>query len=191
MSEKKASTKLIVIGASIGGPGIILRIVKELPKETAAIVVVQHICEGFSKQMSEFMDRQCNMHVKEADEGEIICDGNMYIAHFGKHLLIRKIGPCYVLRYQQGKREHGVCPSIDQLFSSAACAGKNAMGILLSGMGKDGAEGLLAMRRQGAYTLGQDMNSSVIYGMAREAKLLGAVTEELSVEKIKERIIKF
>lgn len=191
MSDKKVSKKLIVIGASIGGPGIILQIVKELPKDTAAIVVVQHISQGFSGQMAELMDRQCKMHVKEAQDGEIIYDGNIYIAGFGKHLVIKKLGPCYTLHYQEGEREHGVCPSIDQLFTSAACVGNHVMGILLSGMGRDGAKGMLEMHRNGAYTVGQDMNTSVVYGMAREAKMMGGVTEELPMEKIKERISKF
>lgn len=191
MTEKKAGNKLIVIGASIGGPGILLQITKKLPADTPPIVVVQHICEGFSKQMSEWMDQQCNMHVKEAEDGEIICNGTIYIAKFGKHLVVKKLGACYMLHYETGKREHGVCPSIDQLFGSATCAGKDAMGILLSGMGKDGANGMLAMQKQGAYTIGQDSHTSVIYGIAKEAQLLGAVTEELPAEQITERIMQF
>lgn len=189
--ESGISHRLIVIGASAGGPGILLGILKKLPETTPGIVVVQHICEGFTSHLVNFMDYQCRMKVREASDLEPLCDGTVYLAAGRNHLKVMKGKTGFYLRYSGKDLCNGVCPSADVLFSSAVCAGKDGMGIILSGMGKDGAQGLLKMRRAGALTIGQDQASSPVYGMPCEAKKAGAVMKECTPEQIVEQILRF
>lgn len=189
--QAAASDKFIVVGASTGGPGILRRIFQVLPPETSGIVVVQHLCEGFSGQLAAYLNQYCRMKVKEAARQEVICDGQIYIAPFGRHLKVGKGKEGYYLKQEAGKKENGVCPSIDALFSSASCGGRDVLGILLTGMGKDGAAGLLELYRKGAWTIVQDKATSAIYSMPLEAKKIGGVKEELSPEQIVDRILKF
>lgn len=185
------SKKLILIGASTGGPGILLKILRDLPETTPGIVIVQHLCEGFSVRLAEYLDQQCRMKVKEAGDPEAVCCGTVYVAPGGRHLKLKKGGQGYVMVRSGRERRNGVCPSADVLFESAACAGRDAMGIILSGMGKDGAQGLLAMYNSGAVTICQNEKSSPIYGMPMEAKRAGGVMEELPPELIVDRILRF
>ena len=185
------SSKVIAIGASAGGPGILLGILRQLPAAVPGIVVVQHLSQGFTARLSEFLNSQCRMKVKEAANLEPVCNGTVYIASGGTHLSIMKGGQGYYLKCGGSDLRNGVCPSADVLFSSAACAGKNGMGIILSGMGRDGADGLFKLYQAGALTIGQDQASSPVYGMPYEAKKAGAVRIECTPEQIVDQILSF
>ncbi|MGI6069007.1 MAG: CheB methylesterase domain-containing protein [Blautia sp.] len=188
---KQASRKLVLIGASAGGPMVISHILRELPADLPGIVIVQHMSNGFSQKLAEYLDSKCALKVKESSNYEVICNGNVYIAPNGCHLIIRRGKDGYYQMLEAGPKEHGVCPSVDHLFRSAVCAGENALGILLTGMGKDGAEGLLQLRKSGAATVCQEEAECPFASMPREAKKAGGVQEELPLPLIIKKIIKF
>lgn len=176
---------IIAIGASTGGTEAILKVLKKLPPEVPGIVIVQHIPPKFSRMFAERMNSSTNLKVKEASNGDYVQRGNVYIAPGDQHMRIRKIGNRYKLECFEGNKVNGHCPSVDILFESLAKeAGKDAIGIILTGMGYDGARGLLAMKRKGARTIGQDAKSSVVYGMPKVAYDLGAVDKQTSIDNI-------
>lgn len=188
MKEKSVSQRLVVIGASAGGPATILSLIQDLPENTPGIVIVQHLCKGFAARMAAYLDERCVMAVKEARNGEMVLNGTVYLAGGDRHLKVVKRGNAYFLVYGGSSRINGVCPAVDVLFSSAVCAGADAMGVILTGFGKDGARGLLDMRRAGARTIVQTAGSCVSSSMPLEAKKLGAAEQELSLEEITGRI---
>ena len=173
-----SSEKLIMIGASTGGTEAIREFLMRMPADCPGILIAQHMPEGFTRLFAERLDRLCQISVSEAGHDERILPGHAYIAPGNAHLLLARSGANYVTRLDLGPPVNFHRPSVDLLFNSAAeWAGKNALGVILSGMGKDGAEGLLNMKRSGSHNFAQDEESCVIFGMPREAIALGAVHE--------------
>ncbi|NLZ38514.1 MAG: chemotaxis response regulator protein-glutamate methylesterase [Firmicutes bacterium] len=188
IKERKdfARDLIIAIGASTGGTEAIYQLLKGLPPTVPGIIIVQHIPPVFSRMFAERLNQQLPFTVKEAAEGDYVEAGKVLIAPGDHHLRVNKVGN----RYQVNLDRHGekVCghrPSVDVLFSSVAqAAGDRAIGIILTGMGYDGAKGLLAMKRKGARTIGQDEQTSVVYGMPKVAFELGAVDKQLPLQQI-------
>jgi len=177
--------KIIAIGASTGGTEAIHKILRSLPSDFPGIVVVQHIPPFFSRLFAERLNNTTKLKVKEAQTGEYVEKGQVFIAPGDRHMRIRKVGGRYKVEVFQGEKVNGHCPSVDVLFESVAKeAGSNAIGIILTGMGHDGAKGLLSMRENGARTIGQDERSSVVYGMPRVAFNIGAVEKQAPLEQI-------
>lgn len=184
-----ASNRIIAIGASTGGTEAISYILKAVPISTPGIVIVQHIPPGFSRMFADRINSSTNLEVKEARTGDFVEKGKVLIAPGDQHMKIKKLGDKYRVECFEGEKVNGHCPSVDILFESVAKeAGKNAIGVILTGMGYDGAKGLLSMRRQGAKTLGQDEKSSVVYGMPKVAFNIGAVDKQEALEKIPKQI---
>lgn len=179
------NNKVIVIGASTGGTEAIYNILKELPPTVPGIVIVQHIPPVFSKMFADRLNLQTQFNVKEAQTGDIIESGKVLIAPGDKHMRVKKAADKYIVETFQGNKVNGHCPSVDVLFESVAkTVARNAVGIILTGMGHDGAVGLMSMRRVGAKTIGQDEQSSVVYGMPKVAFELGAVEKQVSLSNI-------
>jgi two-component system chemotaxis response regulator CheB len=187
----KTTHKVIAIGASTGGTIAIEKILIEMPLNIPGIVIVQHMPEYFTASFANRLDSICKIEVREAKDGDTAVPGLALIAPGGRHMLLERSGAFYQVRIKGGPMVHHQRPSVDVLFHSVAKqAGANAMGVLLTGMGSDGAEGLLAMRQSKAYTIAQDEASSVVYGMPGEAVKLGAACDVLSLSDISGRIIK-
>ena len=181
----RSSRTLIAIGASTGGTEAIRHILERLPPNLPPIVVVQHLPAVFSRAFADRLDGICPMHVSEAAGGEVLGPGMALIAPGDSHLLVRRQGGRYVAEVRDGPRVCYQRPSVDVLFHSAAEAVQEyAVGVLLTGMGSDGARGLLQMRRAGAHTIGQDERTCVVYGMPREADRMGAVERVLPLDAI-------
>jgi two-component system chemotaxis response regulator CheB len=177
--------KLIAIGASTGGTEAIRQLVVSLPPDGPGMLIAQHMPEGFTRSFAARLDGLARMRVKEAEEGERVLPGHAYIAPGHSHLLLQRSGANYVLRLSQSEPVNRHRPSVDVLFRSvAAHAGANALGVILTGMGKDGAQGLLEMRLAGAHTLAQDEASCVVFGMPREAIAIGAADAVASIDDI-------
>ena len=191
MKEKPASQKLIVIGASAGGPSTILSIIRDLPASTPGIGIGQHLCKGFAARMAVYLDAYCTMKVKAARTGEMVPSGTVYVAEDDRHLKVVKRGGGYFLVYEDGEKINGVRPAVDVLFSSAACAGADALGIILTGFGKDGAQGLLEMQRAGASTIVQKAESCVSSSMPTEAKKKGGAKMERTPQEITATMLLF
>src|SRR5690606_25034608 len=161
-------TKVIAIGASTGGTEAIASLLQSLPPDMPGIVIVQHIPPVFSKMFAQRLNQSLPFHVKEAQTGDSIERGTVLIAPGDKHIKVKKLGGPFQVECMYGKKVNGHCPSVDVLFESVAeAAGSQAIGIILTGMGYDGAKGLLSMKRKGARTIGQDEQSSVVYGMPK------------------------
>ncbi|NLZ48002.1 MAG: chemotaxis response regulator protein-glutamate methylesterase [Clostridiales bacterium] len=184
------SNKVIAIGASTGGTEAIYNILSRLPSTVPGIVIVQHIPAVFSNMFAQRLNSTTNLSVKEAETGDVLEQGKVLIAPGNYHMRIKKLGSLYKVECFQGEKVNGHCPSVDVLFESVAKeCGSRAVGIILTGMGYDGAKGLLSMRRQGARTIGQDEKSSVVYGMPRVAYNIGAVERQTSLERIPDALL--
>jgi two-component system chemotaxis response regulator CheB len=185
-----ASTdKIIAIGASTGGVEA-LAVLSALPADAPGILVTQHMPAQFTDSFARRLNGISAINISEASEGTRILPGHAYIAPGGQHLRLARSGGNFICRVDGTERASGHCPSVDVLFSSvAAVASHNAVGVILTGMGKDGAMGLLAMRKAGARTLGQDEASSVVYGMPRIAFEIGAVEAQASLDHIPRRLL--
>ncbi len=187
-----SSETVIAIGASTGGTEAILSVVKDLPSSTPGIVVVQHMPAGFTKMYAERIDKIVNMRVKEAANNDRVENGVILIAAGENHLTLCRDKLGYYVKSAPGPKVSGHCPSVDVLFDSVASIAKgNAVGIILTGMGGDGAKGLLKMRQAGAYTIGQNKKSCVVYGMPMVAYNVGAVTKQLALSNISAEIIRY
>ena len=198
-ARRKASVKgtpadtpdIVVMGASTGGTEAVRAILESIPAGGPPVLVVQHIPENFTRLFAERLDGYCEITVKQAEDGEPILPGHAYIAPGDAHLSIRSAGAkryCVELLQTDPMNLHR--PSIEVLFRSAAkCAGSGAIGVILSGMGKDGPTGLFELKRGGARTLAQDEQTSVVFGMARDAIGLGAVDEVLPLDRIGARLL--
>ncbi|MCE8040017.1 chemotaxis response regulator protein-glutamate methylesterase [Halomonas sp. MCCC 1A11062] len=185
-----SSEKLIIIGASTGGTEAIRAVLEPLPANSPAILITQHMPGGFTRSFAERLNRLCNITVKEASDGERVLPGHAYIAPGDAHLKLARSGANYVARLDDGPPVNRHRPSVDVLFHSAATqAGRNAIGVILTGMGKDGAAGLLEMRQAGSATLAQDEASCVVFGMPREAIALGGAVEVVGLDEIPERLM--
>lgn len=183
--ESINSNRIIAMGSSTGGTEALYSILSQLPPTIPGIVVVQHIPPVFSRMFAERLNKQTRLNVKEAQTGDYMETGKVLIAPGDQHMRIRKIGDRYKVEVFPGEKVNGHCPSVDVLFESVAKeAGSNSVGIILTGMGYDGAKGLLSMRRKGARTIGQDEQSSVVYGMPKVAYNIGAVEKQTSLSNI-------
>ncbi len=177
--------RIIGIGASTGGTEAIHAILKSLPLQIPGIVIVQHIPPVFSRMFAERLNGSTLLQVKEARTGDILAPGKVLIAPGDRHMRIKKRGDEYRVECFEGDKVNGHCPSVDVLFESIAKeAGSYAVGVILTGMGYDGAKGLLAMKRNGAMTIGQDKESSIVYGMPKAAFEVGAVQQQIPLHQI-------
>lgn len=173
-----SSEKLIIIGASTGGTEAIKEFLIQMPSDCPGILITQHMPAGFTKSFAQRLDNLCKIGVKEAEGGERILPGHAYLAPGHSHLQLVRSGANYMTQLDQGPPVNRHRPSVDVLFNSAATyAGKNAVGVILTGMGKDGALGMLEMKKAGAYNFAQDEASCVVFGMPREAIAVGAAHE--------------
>lgn len=185
-----SSEKLIIIGASTGGTEAIRAVLEPLPANSPAILITQHMPGGFTRSFAERLDRLCRITVKEATDGERVLPGHAYIAPGDQHLELVRSGANYVARLNDGPPVNRHRPSVDVLFHSASKhAGKNAIGVILTGMGKDGAAGLLEMRQAGAPTIAQNEESCVVFGMPREAIAVGGAVEVVALDDIPSRLM--
>lgn len=185
------SDKIIGIGASTGGTEAIKTVLEQMPVDCPGIVIVQHMPEVFTRSFAERLDSLCKIEVKEAKDGDSILRGRALIAPGNYHMSVKRSGSKYYVKIQDGEPVNRHRPSVDVLFQSMAQhAGQNAVGMIMTGMGRDGARGLLAMRDAGAFTLAQDEKSSVVYGMPKEAVKLGAVDKIASLKMLTEHTLK-
>jgi len=181
----KNSIQIIAMGASTGGTEALLAILEKLPGNLPPIVITQHMPPIFTNMYAERLNRICKMEVREAKDQDSLYPGLCLIAPGGLQMQVVKDREGLKVSCLEGEKVSGHCPSIDYLFSSVAKeCGEHAVGILLTGMGRDGAHGLLLMHEKGAYTLGQDEESSVVYGMPMEAYKLGAVDKQGNLSQI-------
>lgn len=187
-----ADNMIIAIGASTGGTEAILAVVRDLPATTPGIIVVQHMPPGFTNMYAQRLNKICKMKVKEAENNDRVERGRILIAAGEYHLRLARDPRGYFVKSEQGPKVSGHCPSVDVMFDSVASVAKrNAVGVILTGMGQDGANGLLKMRQNGAYTIGQDKDSCVVYGMPMVAFQLGGVSRQLPLDKIGDEIIRY
>ncbi|MFM0499123.1 protein-glutamate methylesterase/protein-glutamine glutaminase [Paraburkholderia caffeinilytica] len=185
-----STEKLIIVGASTGGTEAIREVLVPLPPDAPAVLIAQHMPPGFTKSFAQRLNGLCRITVKEAEHGERVLPGHAYIAPGHAHLLLARSGANYIAHLSDEPPVNRHRPSVDVLFRSAAQhAGKNAVGVILTGMGRDGAAGLLDMKKAGAYTLAQDEASCIVFGMPREAIALGAADEIASLAEMSRRVM--
>ncbi len=181
--------KVVAIGASTGGTEAIFDVVKKFQPDIPGTVIVQHMPPGFTKMYAERLNTQCKVVVKEAENGDILERGKVLLAPGDKHMRLTRVGGIYRVECSAGEKVSGHCPSVDVLFKSVAKAAvSDAVGVILTGMGSDGAKGLLAMRKAGAHTIGEDEKSCVVYGMPKVAYDIGAVQKQVPLENIASQI---
>lgn len=186
----KTTNKVIAIGASTGGTEAIKSILVKLPANMPPILIVQHMPQYFTRSFAERLDSICALKVKEAEDRELLAPGKVMVAPGNKHLVLKRNGAVYYAEVKDGPLVYHQRPSVEVLFTSVArYAGPNAIGIILTGMGKDGAKGLLEMKNAGAFTIAQDEKSCIVYGMPREAVLLGAASKVAPLERIPSELI--
>lgn len=181
---------VIALGASTGGTDALLAVVQDLPADTPGIVIVQHMPPVFTKMYAERLNKICRMSCKEAEDGDRVEKGKIIIGAGGLHLRLAKDGKGYFVTSKAGEKVSGHCPSVDVLFDSVAdVAGRNAVAAILTGMGADGAKGLKKIRDKGGFTIGQDKETCVVYGMPMVAFESGAVCQQAPLPKIPEIIL--
>lgn len=185
MANPSSNVNLIAIGASTGGTEAILEVVRQFPAKMPGIVITQHMPPGFTAMYAERLNRICKLEVKEAKHGDKVQPGLVLLAPGGLQMRVVRLGSGYSVSCTDEAKVSGHKPSVDVLFDSvAANVRRNAIGVLLTGMGADGAAGMLRMRKAGAYTIGQDKDSCVVYGMPMEAYKIGAVCQQASLSSI-------
>jgi two-component system chemotaxis response regulator CheB len=190
LSARVLQEKIIAIGASTGGTEAIKEVLTALPAEVPGIVMAQHMPETFTASFARRLDSLSQLTVVEAQGGERIQPGHAYLAPGHSHLLVKRVGGAFVTELSQSEPVNRHRPAVDVLFRSVAeCAKQNAIGVILTGMGKDGAQGMLEMRKAGAWNIGQDQASCVVYGMPREAAQIGAVEEVAPLGEVAARIL--
>ena len=188
--KKRRSDVIIALGASTGGTEALEQVVRAFPADMPPVLIVQHMPAGFTKLYSDRLNRSCKMEVKEAEDGDRVRQGLIIVGAGEHHLRLCRDARGLYVSSKTGEKVSGHCPSVDVLFSSVAeTAGENAIGAILTGMGRDGADGLLKMRRAGAFTIGQDKESCVVYGMPMEAYNIGAVEVQAPLYNIADIII--
>lgn len=172
----KTTNKIIAIGASTGGTEALKEVMTALPANMPPILIVQHMPQYFTKSFADRLNELCLLEVKEAEDGDLATAGKALIAPGNKHMTLKRSGASYYVKIEDGPLIHHQRPAVEILFQSVAkYAGSNAIGVILTGMGKDGAQGLLEMRNAGAYTIAQDEASCIVFGMPKEAIALDAV----------------
>ncbi len=176
---------LIAIGASTGGTEAISKVLQALPAEMPGIVITQHMPPVFTRMYAERLNKECALTVREASDGDVVKPGLAFVAPGERQMRVAKRGDAYVIKLGETEKTSGHCPSVDVLFRSVAgTVSDNAIGIILTGMGADGANGMVEMRNAGAYTIGQDQQSCVVYGMPMEAMKRGGVVRQASLDMI-------
>ncbi|HDP80343.1 MAG TPA: chemotaxis protein CheB, partial [Spirochaetes bacterium] len=185
------SVRVVAIGTSTGGPSALIQVFSKFPdKFPSPVLVVQHMPEGFTSAFAQRLDANSALKVKEASDGDRVLPGCGYIAPGHSHMRVENSDGDRVLRVYKGEKVSGHRPSIDVLFDSVASVyGENAVGVIMTGMGKDGAEGILKMKNRGGYTIAQNEETSVVYGMNRVAVQIGGVRDVVSLYQITEKII--
>ncbi|MDF2178239.1 chemotaxis response regulator protein-glutamate methylesterase [Aliiglaciecola sp. CAU 1673] len=187
----QTTEKIIAIGASTGGTEAVRYVLEGMPSDCPAIAIVQHMPPGFTRSFADRLNSLCRINVKEAQDGDSLLRGHALIAPGNQHMLIKRSGARYYVEIKDGPLVSRHRPSVDVLFRSAArYVGSNAVGVILTGMGDDGATGLLEMREAGARTVGQDEATSIVYGMPKEAYNRGAVEQQMGLERITPTILK-
>jgi len=182
-------TGIIAIGASTGGTEAIATVLKDFPAHMPGTVIVQHMPPVFTAMYAARLNSLCAMEVREAKTGDMILPGLVLIAPGDFHMRLKPIHNHYMIECFHGEKVNGHCPAVDVLFHSVAQhIGRNAIGVILTGMGNDGANGLLAIHKAGGRTLGQDEASSIVYGMPKMAFAIGAVQEQVSLDRISRKI---
>lgn len=185
-----STEKLIFIGASTGGTEATKEVLTQLPADAPAVLITQHMPPGFTRSYAQRLDGLCRIRVSEASDGERVLPGHAYIAPGGMHMSVERSGANYMVRVRDGEPVNRHKPSVEVLFESAArVVGPNAFGVMLTGMGADGARSMRAMRDAGAYNLCQDEASCVVYGMPREAIAAGAAHEVLPLQQIASHLL--
>ena len=185
-----ASDKTIVIGASTGGVEALREVLMPLPEDMPPILIAQHMPGGFTRTFAQRLDTQCRIRVKEADDGELLAHGSAYIAPGDWHLLVERKQGRLAIRLSDGPPVNRHRPSVDPLFRSAAqTAGAKCIGVMLSGMGADGAQAMLELRQKGAHNIAQDEASCVVFGMPKQAIAAGAVHDVLPLRSISARLV--
>lgn len=184
------SCDIIAIGASTGGTEAIYEVIKAFPREMPPIVIVQHMPPVFTRMYAERLNNTCRMEVKEAQNGDMVEYGKVLIAPGDYQMKVKRGNNGLYVECRKGERVNGHCPSVDVLFDSVCdIEGLSSIGIILTGMGYDGAKGLLNMKKKGAYTIGQDEQSSIVYGMPKVAYDIGAVMNQQPLEDIPDEVL--
>ncbi|QEY33694.1 chemotaxis response regulator protein-glutamate methylesterase [Caproiciproducens galactitolivorans] len=185
LSKSANSEHIIAIGASTGGTEATAEILKQLPADIPGILIVQHMPVGFTKMYADRLNKLCKFTVLEAQNGDRVKQGQALVAAGDKHMTLEKDYKGYYVKCAAGEKVSGHCPSVDVMFRSVArTAGKDAIGVILTGMGRDGASGLLEMRKSGSFTIGQDKQTSIVYGMPMVAFDIGAVVKQAPINAI-------
>lgn len=188
----KTTDKVIAIGASTGGTEALRFFLQDMPANSPGILITQHMPAGFTKSFADHLNTICEVTVKEASDGERVMRGHAYIAPGGKHMELYRSGAKYFVKVRDGELVNRHKPSVEILFNSVAHhAGQNAVGIIMTGMGRDGAEGLLNMKHAGARTIAQDEKSCVVFGMPKEAIKLNAADQIMSLQEMPKRVIAY
>ena len=188
----ETTQKLIAIGSSTGGVEALKVFLGQFPRNTPGMLIVQHMPADFTKQFASRLNGICEMDIKEAEDGDTVSIGQVLIAPGNLHMVLRRSGHRYYVQLGGGDKVSGHRPSVDVLFNSVAKnAGSNALGVILTGMGSDGAKGLLSMKNAGSMTFGQDKKSSTVYGMPKVAYDLGGVIQQNSLDELPGRILKY
>lgn len=187
----QTTEKVVVVGASTGGTEALRVFLEALPPDCPGIVIVQHMPEGFTRAFARRLDGLCRITVKEAEHNDTVVRGRALIAAGNHHLLLKRSGARYFVEIKDGPLVSRHRPSVDVLFRSAArYAGKNALGVIMTGMGDDGARGMLEMKQAGAVTIAQDEASCIVFGMPNEAIKLGGVDYVRPLEAISREVLK-
>jgi two-component system chemotaxis response regulator CheB len=186
----KTTNKVVAIGASTGGTQALERVLKSLPGNAPGIVIVQHMPEKFTKSFADRLNELCDIEVKEAVDGDRVTPGKAMIAPGNQHMVLRRSGATYYVQVKNGPLVKRQRPSVEVLFNSVAkYAGNNSIGVILTGMGSDGADGMLKMKESGAATIAQDENSCIVFGMPKEAIKMGGVDKILPLDKISQGVL--
>ncbi len=189
-SLKNASKKVVAIGASTGGVQALQQLLSAIPSNSPGIVIVQHMPEHFTHSFANRLNDYCTIRVKEAEDGDVIQSGYAYIAPGNRHMVVANYRSNYEVRLKDGPLVSRHRPSVDVLFQSVAREiGNNAIGVILTGMGRDGSKGMLTMKQSSALTIAQDEKSCIVFGMPREAIKLDAVNYVLSLEQIPDKVL--
>jgi two-component system chemotaxis response regulator CheB len=190
LSIAETTNKVIAIGSSTGGTEALKVVLRGMPKNSPAIVIVQHMPDSFIGSFAARLDSLCEIDVKVAKNGDFLAMGTAYIAQGGLHMVLRRSGARYFVEIGEGRRVSGHCPSVDVLFNSVSkVAGANALGIILTGMGSDGAKGMFNMHQAGAKTIAQSEETCVVFGMPKEAIKLGAVDSVVPLSEISNVVV--
>ncbi len=190
LSLTKTTNKVVVIGSSTGGTEALTRVLRVLPPNSPGIAIVQHMPEHFTRSFADRLNGLCDIEVKEAENGDSVIPGRALIAPGNYHMLLKRSGANYYVEVKSGPLVSRHRPSVDVLFKSAAqYGGKNVIGVIMTGMGKDGAEGMKLMHEQGAKNIAQDEATCVVFGMPKEAIALNAVDYVLPLDKIPQKIL--